>query len=496
MNKKNLKTNFYIKYFVYFLIIIFFLVMAFIINEKIFFGFITKNNFIMLNTIKNNYENLGLIKMENDLEIISHMIEKEKINDSDYVNTLLEKISVYIKYNEIINYMIIGTNENKIITYPDWEVPASYDLRLRPWYKAFYTKEKNVVWSERYVNLVTFDNVASIVKVLFKDGEPWGVVAFELKLEKLFENIVDNFKNKNYKIYIADSDNKIILGSENNDLWLKYDRDEGSYSEGNKIITFVKMQENNWKMVLETDKNLYVNEIRIILIFFSLIIFTAFIIYSIIEFGFFSKISGSLDKIISKINYIENGNFGKKITVNKNDLKELKIINDKLEKITDKFSEKHDETIKDTLSGLYNRRFLKHKIKENIINNIKFSVLMMDIDDFKKINDNYGHLYGDMVLIEIGKIIRENLREYDYGCRYGGEEFLIIFEGDNSEEIKNISESIRMDTESKKWEKDIKITISGGLCIYSEEIYSDLITEADKLLYEAKKNGKNRIIIN
>ncbi|HOO74399.1 MAG TPA: hypothetical protein PLS66_03825, partial [Tepiditoga sp.] len=75
MNKKNLKTNFYIKYFVYFLIIIFFLVMAFIINEKIFFGFITKNNFIMLNTIKNNYENMGLIKMENELEIISHMIE-------------------------------------------------------------------------------------------------------------------------------------------------------------------------------------------------------------------------------------------------------------------------------------------------------------------------------------------------------------------------------------------------------------------------------------
>jgi diguanylate cyclase (GGDEF)-like protein len=152
---------------------------------------------------------------------------------------------------------------------------------------------------------------------------------------------------------------------------------------------------------------------------------------------------------------------------------------------------------RDELTGLYNRRVLFRKF-DNIefYEESKYHVAMLDIDFFKKINDKYGHLFGDDVLRKIAKEMREFCDEGEYAARYGGEEFVLVFKSDSEEGAYKRIEDFRKKIESIKWEEDaeLSITLSGGLVACKD--YDDItpvLSTADKMLYTAKKSGRNRI---
>ena len=154
----------------------------------------------------------------------------------------------------------------------------------------------------------------------------------------------------------------------------------------------------------------------------------------------------------------------------------------------------------DTLTQTYNRSYLKTFIEQ--IDPSKYAILMLDIDHFKKINDNYGHKAGDFILQEVSRTIRETLRKEDYIFRYGGEEFIIFIKkfGDNDNIVK-IAERLRTTLEKTIFRyqgHNIKITTSIGIVIYPEKHRSikEAIRQADEYLYEAKRLGRNRICYN
>lgn len=164
-----------------------------------------------------------------------------------------------------------------------------------------------------------------------------------------------------------------------------------------------------------------------------------------------------------------------------------------------------DKRNKDALTGLLNRRFLNEFIVENC-NNYKdrgiVSVLMIDIDYFKKYNDKYGHLKGDEVLSKIGKLLNSICyKDKDMAIRYGGEEFLLLIQNTTYEESINLANEIlnevrALNIEHEESPLNSKITVSIGISIGKEqnEDYKMLIEYADKALYTAKKSGKNRYI--
>jgi diguanylate cyclase (GGDEF)-like protein len=156
-----------------------------------------------------------------------------------------------------------------------------------------------------------------------------------------------------------------------------------------------------------------------------------------------------------------------------------------------KINSLNQETIIDPLTNLYNRRYLSRQLEDLKKNNEDYSILMLDIDDFKVANDKFGHNFGDFVLKKIGYMIYSNVRNEDTALRYGGEEFLVIFRGKDKEIIQKLSENIRGNIERTIWPKDIKITVSGGLSFYDNK--EDLIKHADELLYKSKTEGKNKI---
>lgn len=123
-----------------------------------------------------------------------------------------------------------------------------------------------------------------------------------------------------------------------------------------------------------------------------------------------------------------------------------------------------------------------------------FSVILLDIDNFKKVNDNYGHQAGDQILKFIADTLQQNTRPYDLTGRWGGEEFLVICPATRREGIMSMAEHLRLAIMSKVYEKLPAQTASFGVATVQDgDSVNDLIRRADEALYRAKKGGRNRV---
>nr|NJM02679.1 GGDEF domain-containing protein [Desulfobacula sp.] len=134
-------------------------------------------------------------------------------------------------------------------------------------------------------------------------------------------------------------------------------------------------------------------------------------------------------------------------------------------------------------------------------NETPFSIIMVDIDHFKKVNDTYGHLVGDSLLKSIANLLKSHLRKNDIASRYGGEEFLILLPETGIDGATAAAEKIRETLSTKEWklketgESMGKITVSMGIGLYKlNEPEEALIKRADDALYLAKSKGRNRIM--
>lgn len=156
----------------------------------------------------------------------------------------------------------------------------------------------------------------------------------------------------------------------------------------------------------------------------------------------------------------------------------------------------------DKLTGLYNKRYFIDNINNQKLATVDNLVLVfIDIDNFKQVNDNFGHLVGDDVIIAVAQMIKKTLRKDDKGIRYGGDEFLVVLENTSLEDAKLIADNIQKDVNDIKFDQCTngciefpKITLSIGLNGGDKEINS-LIEKADKAMYYSKFNGKNKSTI-
>jgi len=179
---------------------------------------------------------------------------------------------------------------------------------------------------------------------------------------------------------------------------------------------------------------------------------------------------------------------------------ELAITKAELEKYSKKLKM---QATTDTLTGLANRRKITELLKEEIKkleedNNNNFNIIMLDIDFFKKVNDNYGHPMGDEVIKKVSNHMQDKVGSDGVVGRFGGEEFLTILYNNNIQEAALLANQIRSDIESKKIEfegKQISVTVSMGIACSAETVvYQELLNKADERLYKAKENGRNQVI--
>jgi diguanylate cyclase (GGDEF)-like protein len=162
-----------------------------------------------------------------------------------------------------------------------------------------------------------------------------------------------------------------------------------------------------------------------------------------------------------------------------------------------------ESTLQDAMTGLNNRRFLEEYVDTLVANaqrqKANISILMLDLDYFKMVNDTYGHDAGDTVLKTLAKVLRQSVRASDIVIRYGGEEFLIILQNSSGEAADNVAEKIRATVEKMKIPLDgatLQKTISIGIADYpgDSETFWQAVKYADVALYQAKETGRNRCI--
>nr|WP_235880350.1 GGDEF domain-containing protein [Polyangium aurulentum] len=159
-------------------------------------------------------------------------------------------------------------------------------------------------------------------------------------------------------------------------------------------------------------------------------------------------------------------------------------------------------TIMDGLTQIYNKRYLYEALEREMIRGRRhereLSILMFDIDHFKRINDVHGHLAGDYVLKEVARVVTARIRRDEVFARYGGEEFAIILPETSLQGAVQLGETLRQKVADHQFvfqADSIKVTISLGAAILLEadKAASDLIKRADEKLYQAKRSGRNRI---
>ncbi len=156
-------------------------------------------------------------------------------------------------------------------------------------------------------------------------------------------------------------------------------------------------------------------------------------------------------------------------------------------------------SVTDELTQAYNRRYMNRKILDEMsrvrrCDEPPFSVILLDIDQFKSVNDKYGHDKGDEILILFSRMIHDCLRSYDQFARWGGEEFLIISPNTSLDGALVVAERLRARAESTLFPGDLRITFSAGVsCFRKDDDLNSIVKRADEGLYKSKSDGRNRI---
>jgi len=167
-------------------------------------------------------------------------------------------------------------------------------------------------------------------------------------------------------------------------------------------------------------------------------------------------------------------------------------------------AELHEQTIHDPLTGLYNRRYLSDALAREIMQakraNSTLTFVMADIDHFKFVNDSYGHQAGDEVLVQVASLLKKHARGSDIACRYGGEEFLLVFPGTSLEFARKRAEEIQQNCAALSIQhegKNIAVMLSFGVAAYPDhgQQWEQIIVKADKALYQSKCNGRNQVTV-
>lgn len=258
----------------------------------------------------------------------------------------------------------------------------------------------------------------------------------------------------------------------------------------------VRFPVGNLKISLTT----MVNSFIVFFVVFTILIFT------ILYFRLNSLLVQPLKQFIGMIQDIINKNdMGKRVSL-KTKILEVKniesYVNKMLDSIQDYYERLQELSDRDYLTGLYNRRkfeeFLSYEIKRSLRHQDKFTILMIDLDNFKYVNDTYGHAAGDLVLKEVTDIFGSNLRNADILARLGGDEFAVILPQTAYEEGYAVVEKLRARLEATPISlmfDQITLTASFGIAEYPEqgENIESLLTGSDLAMYKAKRAGKNTI---
>lgn len=452
---------------------------------------------------------------------------KEDYNASELDKWLLIKIDGQnIDKKEVILYDENLNETSKIVE------ENSYDPTKRPWYEMAISSENKSIKTPPY----KFSHINSYGLTFSKElNGSKNVVSVDFLIED-FKNIFkNNLNQENIDMFLFKEDRSTIFAiTKDNNLLLDFFEENKELKEfenanvidikGKKyIVQIAKLHNPNideyiiffadYKKIIAP---YFSQTFQIIL---SLVIICLIMILLIV---YFSKIIvAPIFKLVQESKKIKDRKYGNILKVDSSIL-EVSILSnsfldmsksiyeyqqsleEKVEQRTKELNLKNEELFKisitDKLTGLYNRVKLDKVLQENMSLSLRyeniFSVIIIDIDFFKKINDNFGHQVGDDVLKEVATILNKNIRDVDTLGRWGGEEFLVVCPETLKESAKELALKLNRVIKFHKFStytNNVTISVGVASCGLKDSSYDDIISNADTALYRAKKEGRDRV---
>lgn len=454
------------------------------------------------------------------IEILDHLIEIYEEFENDYPeNEMIEHMKHLSETKNDLKYIIFGSSDKELYInekhIKSLNIPTNYDPTISHWYQG--ALNSNDYYLSEEFNYIGIDTpVVTLSKKIEKNGKIVGVLSGVLDLSTLSSHLLEYKIGKNGSFYILDKKNKILVdtGDNNkNNKYLQYeilkDMKHGKIDtktpDGLRCYYIHHIEKLDLFLigtVLEKDLNSATYELRAIIIILVIII-TLLIIFSLSFI--IKKFDNALNKLSYVIKSISSGNYSKnidKLTEVIDEKSELKFIKDAIENMNFEIIKRESElkfiAETDQLTNIYNRRaildFIHIEIERSKKFNTEYVLLMFDLDKFKRLNDKFGHLFGDEVLRQVCKTISEDIKEIDKLGRYGGEEFLLLLPNIQLSEGILIAERLRKKIARLKWEKDVVVTISIGAIKNMKNDTLDISLErVDNLLYKAKNSGRNKV---
>ena len=511
--------------YIWFIVVIVFMAFMLSVQHIYIYKIITDNikdmtdlSVDLLNKDINNWlsKKSQVIKDSRDFVSLDKFTDKETF---EYFNFLIQK-------NNDFNTIYFGTPAGEMINGDGWIPPEDYDLTERPWYKKAVKKNKLIV-TESLIDASTGKMIVTIASPVYSDksGEFLGVVAGDVFIQKINTFFQNNQISKKGFTMLVDSNNSILANSkknfnqENNLIKVnqKYNQKLNFIKNKDKktksvvinskkgLLSYEPTQANDWYLVNFTPKSEY-NEIFNKLLESTLLTFTfsliIFIIFLFLQKKYVINPLKTFNNNIRKIDVEKNPDYRIPLDNNRDFSFLNKSINNLLNKIEDYVNELEDKNkyIKylanhDPLTDLPNRRSFMNKLSKELEGGKKGAVMLLDLDNFKDINDTLGHTYGDMVLKEIAKNMKKMTDENVFVSRFGGDEFLVLIK--NTNDIENINYYIDkvsniFNTPFTIKNNTLYINFSMGISIYpydSKDI-NQLVTNADTAMYRAKNTPK------
>lgn len=283
------------------------------------------------------------------------------------------------------------------------------------------------------------------------------------------------------------------------------EREKGSVYKNHQTIYCAQNENIGWVEITFSDAHIQEQLVglnqAIEKILTSVFIILLVVMYSLLHFKIFSP----LDRLFHQARDFQKNNLTNRYVWKGKD--ELSIVGQSFEEarlsilnLVQELSAKNKELKKlyvtDKLTNLYNRHkldmALDHEEYRAKRHNQNFGIIIIDLDDFKRVNDVYGHLVGDKVLIATAAILRNNIRKSDILGRWGGEEFLVIVPQTSREDLLELSKKLKEFICNYDFKLSYNITASFGVSLYEQSLIT-LLKNADDALYESKKQGKNKI---
>lgn len=523
----NLKKNIYIVNFFTAIIpiLIISMVTYFIFSEKLEELEEEKIEFIS-QTIEKHLEE----KISNSLGMLAYLEGVYK-NEDDYLTDIHNGDSHKERTDHMLHHMgelSILENTVKFIAYGtaekqmffdknagDQNLPSDYDPTIRPWYLGALNSSDYYL-SEVFIHAGTKEPIVTLSKKLEINGREAGVLTALLDLSVISKTLSEYKIGENGSFFIVDKNNKILIGSEKDKEKFSYIDDmdlnnlkshefEKNTPKGLIIYHIHKLEDLDATLVgvvLEKDLHAPLYKLKNIVL---LIVFIVIVIISVLLFILGKIFDKSLDRLSYIVNSISNGNYTKnidKLTEMIGEKSELKIIKEAIKNMNYEIVKREIElkyiSETDPLTGIYNRRaiisFIEVEIQRSKNFESEYTLIMFDLDKFKRLNDKFGHLFGDEVLREVCKKVSNNIKDTDKFGRYGGEEFLIILPNTAFSEGIVVADRLRKEIEEMKWKNDVVVTVSMGVIRNMKADTLDLSLErVDNLLYKAKNNGRNRV---